>query len=121
MLQLNQIVTYIITYYNAIISIGLLWWLSGKEPMQETRVWSLIQEDPLEKEMTTHSSILAWEIPWTEGPGRLQSMGLQRVGHNLVTEQQQLHLLNQTNQPKATNRTRKNENKKARGSGLKKT
>ena len=38
MLQLNQIVTYIITYYNAIISIGLLWWLSGKEPMQETRV-----------------------------------------------------------------------------------
>ena len=38
-------------------------------------------EDPLEKEMATHSGILAWEIPWTQGPGRLQSMGLQRVGH----------------------------------------
>ena len=90
--------------------------------MQETWVLSLIQEDPLEKEMATHSSILAWEIPWTEGPGRLQSMGLQKVGHDLVTEQQQqFYLLNQTNQPKAkeTNRTRKNENKKAGGSGLK--
>ena len=50
--------------------------------MQETRVQSLGQEDPLEKEMATHSSILAWEIPWTEEPGRLQSMGSQRVGHN---------------------------------------
>ena len=40
------------------------------------------QEDPLEEEMATHSSTLAWEIPWTEEPGRLQSMGLQRVGHN---------------------------------------
>ena len=49
---------------------------------------SLGQEDPLEKEMATHSSILAWEIPWTEEPGRLQSMGLKRVGHNLVTKQQ---------------------------------
>ena len=48
----------------------------------ETRVQSLGQEDPLEKEMATHSSILAWKIPWTEEPGRLQSMGLQRVGHN---------------------------------------
>ena len=43
--------------------------------MWETRVWSLHWEDPLEKEMATHSSILAWEIPWTEGPGGLQSMG----------------------------------------------
>ena len=43
---------------------------------QETQVQLLGQEDPLEKEMTTHSSILAWEIPWTEEPGRLQSMGL---------------------------------------------
>ena len=49
--------------------------------MRETWVWSLGQEDPLEKEMTTHSSILAWKIPWTEEPGRLQSMELQRVGH----------------------------------------
>ena len=47
--------------------------------MQETQVWSLGQEDPLEKGMATHSSILAWEIPWTEEPGRLQSMGSQRV------------------------------------------
>ena len=50
--------------------------------MRETWVRSLGQEDPLEKEKATHSSILAWKIPWTEGPGRLQSMGLQRVGHN---------------------------------------
>ena len=49
--------------------------------MQETRVRSLGQEDPLEKEMATHSSSLAWKIPWTEKRGRLQSMGLQRVGH----------------------------------------
>ena len=47
--------------------------------VQQTRVGSLGQEDPLEKEMATHSSILAWEIPWTEEPGGLQSMGLQRV------------------------------------------
>ena len=45
--------------------------------MQEMQVQSLDQEDPLEKAMATHSSILAWEIPWTEEPGRLQSMGLQ--------------------------------------------
>ena len=47
------------------------------------------QEDPLDKEMATHSSILAWEIPWTEEPAGLQSMGSQRLGHNLVTKQQQ--------------------------------
>ena len=45
-------------------------------------------EDPLEKEMVTHSTILTWEIPWTEEPGRLQSMGLQRVRHKLATIQQ---------------------------------
>ena len=50
--------------------------------IQETWVQSLGWEDPLEKEMATHSSILAWIIPWTEEPGRLQSMGLQRVRHN---------------------------------------
>ena len=50
--------------------------------MQETWVLSLDQEDPLEKEMATHSSTLAWKIPWTEKPGRLQSMESQRVGHN---------------------------------------
>ena len=47
------------------------------------------QKDSLEKEMATHSSILAWEIPWKEEPGRLQSMGSSRVGHNSATEQQQ--------------------------------
>ena len=50
--------------------------------MLETRVRSLGQEDPLEKGTATHSSILAWRIPWTEEPGGLQSMGLQRVGHD---------------------------------------
>ena len=54
--------------------------------MQETRVQSLSQEDPLEKEMVTNSSSLAWKSPWTEEPGRLQSMGLQRVGHDLAIE-----------------------------------
>ena len=50
--------------------------------VQETRVQSLGWEDPLEKEMATHSSILAWRIPWTEEPGWLQSMGSQRVRHD---------------------------------------
>ena len=50
--------------------------------MQETWVQSLGWEDPLEKEMATHSSTLAWKIPWTEELGRLQSTGSQRVGHN---------------------------------------
>ena len=54
--------------------------------MQETQVHSLGQEDPLEKEMATHSSILAWEIPWMEEPGELQSMGLQRVEHDSMTK-----------------------------------
>ena len=53
--------------------------------MQETRVQSLGQEDPLEKGMATHSSILAWEIPWTEEPGGLQSSGWHRVGHDWAT------------------------------------
>ena len=86
---------------------GLPWWLSGEEsafqsisfrlvppgfpvaqrlkhlpPMWETWIRSPGQEDPLEKEMVTHSSILAWRIPWTEKPGRLQSTGSQRVGHD---------------------------------------
>ena len=56
------------------------------QEMQEMQVQSLGQEDPLEKEMATHSSILAWKIPWTEKPGGLQSMRLQRVGDDWVTE-----------------------------------
>ena len=50
--------------------------------MRDTQVRSLGREDPLEKEMATHSSTLAWKIPWTEEPGRLLSMGSQRVGYN---------------------------------------
>ena len=50
--------------------------------MRETRVQSLGWEEPLEKEMAIHSSTIAWKIPWTEEPGRLQSMGSQRVGHD---------------------------------------
>ena len=53
--------------------------------MRETRVWSLGWEDPLEKEIATHSSILAWKIPCMEEPGGLQSMGSQRVGHDWAT------------------------------------
>ena len=49
--------------------------------MQETQIQSLTWEDPLEKRMATHCSILAWEIPWTEEPGTQQSMGLQRIKH----------------------------------------
>ena len=56
------------------------------QKMEETQVQSLGWEDPLEKEMAIHSSILAWEIPWTEEPGGLQSMGSQRVRHDLVTK-----------------------------------
>ena len=58
--------------------------------MQETWVQSLGWGDPLEKEMETHSNILAWEIPWTEEPGWLQSMGSQRVGYDLVKQHQHM-------------------------------
>ena len=73
---------------------GLPRWLSGKESAcnvetQETQVHFLGQEDPLEEEMAIHSSILAWKIPWTEEPGGLQSLGLQRVRHDLATEHKQ--------------------------------
>ena len=57
------------------------------QEMQETRVRSLGQEYPLEKERATHSGIIAWKIPWTEEPGRLQSVGLQRVGHDWAIKQ----------------------------------
>ena len=64
--------------------------------MQETQVLFLGQEDPLEKEMETHSCIIAWEIPWTEEPCGLQSMGLQRVGH---TEHADTHTHTHTHTP----------------------
>ena len=57
--------------------------------MQQMRVWFLGCKDPLEKKMTSNSSILAWEILWTKEPSRFQSMGLQKVSHNLSTKQQQ--------------------------------
>ena len=67
-------------------------WFTGKKkkkkihlPMQETRVWSLGPEDPLEKEMATHCSILTWKIPWTEEPGGLQSVELQKSWTQLST------------------------------------
>ena len=68
------------------LKVGLPWWLSGKNPpaVQEAQVQSLDQKDALEEKMATHSNILAWEMPWTEYPGGLQSMGLQWVGHNWV-------------------------------------
>ena len=60
--------------------------LPSMQETQETWVWSLGEEDPLEKGMATHSRILACRIPWTEEPGGLQPMGSQRVGHNWVTK-----------------------------------
>ena len=56
--------------------------LSAMQKTQEMHVQSLAWEDPLEKDMATHPSILAWKMPWTEEPGGLQSMGLQRFGHD---------------------------------------
>ena len=75
------------------LHISTLWWLNSKESTCQWKryVWSLGQEDALKKEMATHSSILAWRIPWTEEPGGLQFMGLQRVGYDLVTKWQELH------------------------------
>ena len=67
---------------------GLAWWFSSKRiclPRQEMWVQSLRWEDPLENGMATHSSVLGWEIPWTEEPSRLQSMRSRRVRHDLLT------------------------------------
>ena len=64
--------------FNNALNLGNSININKSQSMQETQVQSLGQEDPLEKEMSTHSSVLAWEIPWTEEPGRVQSMGLQK-------------------------------------------
>ena len=72
--------------YLAIIKLGLGLVVKIPPAKQEMWVQSLGQEDPLEKEMATLSSILAWEIPWKEEPGELRSMGLQRVGHGWATK-----------------------------------
>ena len=61
---------------------GLYLMVMNLPAVQETRVQSLDREDPLEEDMATHSSILAWRIPWTEEPGGLQSRGLQRAAHD---------------------------------------
>ena len=79
------------------ISVGLPWWPIGKESTYQFRRWqvqSLGWEDPLEKEMVTHSSILAWEVPWTEKTCGLQSIGSKRVRHDLATKQQQYQYKN---------------------------
>ena len=73
--------------------------------MQETRVRSLGQEDPLEKEMAAHSSTLAWKIPWMEKPGRLESMGSQRVGHDWVTSRSLFFLLGKSGISRQTTNT----------------
>ena len=70
-----------ITDYNMVLA----QMVKNPPAMQETWVRSMSWEDPLEKGMATHFSILAWSIPWTEEPGRLQSMGLQKAGHDWVT------------------------------------
>ena len=88
----------VIIYYSLIHLAWLPWWLSSKEYTcqcrRHRRPWFNSipgQKDPLEKEMATHFSILAWEIPWSEEPGGLQSMGSERVGRHLATKQQ-LHI-----------------------------
>ena len=72
-------------HYSSVSPIPVAQTVKNLTAMQETRVRSLGQEDPLEKGMASHSSILAWRIPWTEEPVGLQSLGLLRVGHNWVT------------------------------------
>ena len=73
-------------YFNSLFGVTLASLVAQRlkhlTPMQETRVRSLGGEDPLEKEMATHSSSLPWRIPWMEKPSRLQSMGSQKVGHD---------------------------------------
>ena len=78
----TQTETYICIFIVSLFTSLVAQRVKSLPAMQETWVQSLGQEDPLEKEMATHSSILAWRIPWTEEPGRLQSTGSQRIGHD---------------------------------------
>ena len=71
--------------FCTLFSSGIAQMINNLAAMRETWVGSLGQEDPLKKEMATHSSILAWRIPRTEEPGGLQSIGSQRVGHDYMT------------------------------------
>ena len=73
---------FFVPHHSPIMGFVVAQWKRTCLPMQETWVRSLGWEDPLEKEMATHSSVLAWEIPWTEEPGGLQTRGSQRVGHD---------------------------------------
>ena len=82
--------THLLIYVTCLSHWHLTWQLVAQmvknlPEMQETWVQSLGQKDPLEKRMATHSSILAWRTPWTEEPGGLQPVGLQRAGHNRET------------------------------------
>ena len=91
---------YLLHTYSMCLVLGVYWWTTDTNwycetkygenlpAMQVTRVWFLGWEEPLEKQMATHSSFLGWEISWTEEPGALESMGLQRVRHDLVTKKQ---------------------------------
>ena len=78
---LSHLVSTVIGITNTRLSL-VVWTVKNPPAMQEAQVGSLGREEPLEKGMATHSSILAWRILWTEKPGGLQSVGLQRVGHN---------------------------------------
>ena len=71
---------------------GVAQMVKNLPPVWDTWVQSLVWEDPLEEGIATHSSILAWRLPWTEEPGRLQPMGLQRIGHEWVTRNKYLFL-----------------------------
>ena len=74
------------SFYPHILGASLLAQMVKNLPaMQETRVQSLGHEDPLEEDMTTHATVLAWEIPWTEEPTKPQSIGSQRVVHDFAT------------------------------------
>ena len=75
----------ILTFHLTTLAFLVAQMVKNPPVMEETQIWSLGREDPLEKGLVTHFSILAWRIPWTEEPGRLQSVGLQRAGHDWVT------------------------------------
>ena len=77
--------------HQTFIKAFTLWWLDGKESACNAADTSSIPRDPLEKEVATHSSIPAWEIPWTEEPGGLQPMGSQRIRHNLASKSPYLY------------------------------
>ena len=80
--RIHSLNNYLLGTYSVLWASLVAQRLKRLPPMQDTWVRSLGRDDPLEREMATYSSILAWRIPWTEEPGGLQSMGSQRVGHN---------------------------------------